>query len=137
MHGSRSGAHDHLPTPTASVRMPRLTSNHSRDERVVAEECPVALVYDGTTVAVLMATPADLTDLATGFSLTEGIIEDLSEIAEVAAVAAPEGIELRIWLRPNAGRLLKERRRRSGRSDRLRPVRHRKPARSQPDHSAR
>ena len=112
MHGSRFGAHDRLPTPTASVRMPRLTSNHSRDERVVAEECPVALVYDGTTVAVLMATPADLTDLATGFSLTEGIIEDVSEIAEVSAVAAPEGIELRIWLRPNAGRLLKERRRR-------------------------
>jgi FdhD protein len=111
MHGSQFGPQDRVSAATASVRMPRLTSNRSHDERVVAEECPVALVYDGTTVAVLMATPADLNDLAVGFSLTEGIIEDIGEIAEIAAVAAPDGIELRIWLRPKAGRLLKERRR--------------------------
>ncbi|MBR0777867.1 formate dehydrogenase accessory sulfurtransferase FdhD [Bradyrhizobium diazoefficiens] len=49
--------------------MPRLTSRGMRDERVIAEECPVALVFDGTTIAVLMATPSDLTDLALGFSL--------------------------------------------------------------------
>lgn len=112
MHGSLFGGQDRVSAPTASVKMPRLTSSHSHDERVVAEECPVALVYDGTTVAVLMATPADLTDLAAGFSLTEGIIEDVGEIGELTAVAAPDGIELRIWLRPKAGRLLKERRRR-------------------------
>jgi FdhD protein len=92
--------------------MPRLTSSGTQDERVVAEECPVALVYDGTTLAVLMATPSDLTDLALGFSLTEGIIEDAGEIEELSVVPGPDGIEVRTWLRPSAGRLLKNRRRR-------------------------
>lgn len=111
MHGSRSGAHDRASMPTASVRMPRLTSSGTRDERMLAEECPVALVYDGTTVAVMMATPADLTDLAVGFSLTEGIIGDIGEIEELTVVPGRDGIELRLWLRTNAGRRLKERRR--------------------------
>jgi FdhD protein len=75
------------------------------------EECPVALVYDGTTAAVLMATPANLAGLARGFSLTEGIIGDIGEIEELSVVPGPDGIELRLWLRPDAGRRLKERRR--------------------------
>ncbi|MBC9876792.1 formate dehydrogenase accessory sulfurtransferase FdhD [Bradyrhizobium sp. INPA01-394B] len=92
--------------------MPRLTSRGTQDERVVAEECPVALVFDGTTIAVLMATPSDLTDLALGFSLTEGLIEDAGEIEDLSVVPAVDGIEVRTWLRPRAGRLLKDRRRR-------------------------
>lgn len=111
MHGSRFGRRDRLSAPTASIKMPRLTSGGIHDEREMAEECPVALVYDGTTVAVLMATPADLTDLALGFSLTEGIIADISEIEDLSIIPGVDGIELRIWLRRGAGRLLKERRR--------------------------
>ncbi|WP_448046335.1 formate dehydrogenase accessory sulfurtransferase FdhD [Bradyrhizobium liaoningense] len=83
--------------------MPRLTSSGAHDVSIVAEECPVALVYDETTAAVLMATRADLTDLARGLSLTEGIIRDLGEIEELAVVPGPDGIELRLWLRPDAG----------------------------------
>ncbi len=112
MHGSQLGRRDRASAPSASVNMPRLTSRCTHDVRMVAEECAVALVYDGTTLAVLMATPADLTDLAVGFSLTEGIIRDVGEIAELTVVPGPGGIELRLWLRPNAGRRLKERRRR-------------------------
>ncbi|MDA9440172.1 formate dehydrogenase [Bradyrhizobium sp. CCBAU 51745] len=92
--------------------MPRLTSRGTRDERVIAEECPVALVFDGTTMAVLMATPSDLTDLALGFSLTEGVIDEAGEIEELSVVPGAGGIELRVWLRPRAGRRLKDRRRR-------------------------
>lgn len=111
MHGTQFSTCDHASTPLASVAMPRLRSSGVRDVRVMAEECPVALVYDGTTVAVLMATPADLTDLARGFSLTEGIIRDLDEIEELFVVPGPDGVELRLWLRPDAGRQLKQRRR--------------------------
>ena len=112
MHGSQLGTRDRVHTPSASIRMPRLTSNRVSDERAVAEECPVALVYDGTTIAVLMASPADLADLAIGFSLTEGIVRDISEIEELNVVAGSDGIELRMWLHADSGRLLKERRRR-------------------------
>src|SRR5690242_10334853 len=111
MHGSQFSARDRASAPKASVKMPRLTSSGMHDARVMAEECPVALVYDGTTAAVLMASPGDLTDLALGFSLTEGIITDIGEIEELTVVPSADGIELRLWLRPNAGRLLKQRRR--------------------------
>ncbi|HZR88155.1 MAG TPA: formate dehydrogenase accessory sulfurtransferase FdhD [Bradyrhizobium sp.] len=79
---------------------------------MVAEECPVALVYDGTTSAVLMATPADLADLAFGFSLTEGIVHDISDITELSVIPGASGVELRMWLRQDRAALLKARRRR-------------------------
>ena len=112
MHGSQFGRHDRAIVPLRSVRMIRFNSDSTRDTRAMAEECPVALVYDGTTVAVLMATPADLADLAIGFSLTEGIIRDIREIEELNVVPGSAGVELRIWLRPDSGRVLKERQRR-------------------------
>jgi len=112
MHGSQFDRGDRAFKPVSSVWMPRVKSDRTTDLRAVAEECPVALVYDGTTVAVLMATPADLSDLALGFSLTEGIIRDIGEIEELDIVTGAAGIELRIWLRPDSGRMLKERQRR-------------------------
>src|SRR5258708_40100581 len=48
----------------------------AQNHREVPEETPVALVHDGSTTAVMMATPADLGDFALGFSLTEGIIAE-------------------------------------------------------------
>jgi FdhD protein len=93
------------------VSTPRLTSGGTQDARELAEECPVALVYDGTTVAVLMASPTDLSDLAIGFSLTEEIIRDIGQVEELSVVPGAHGIELRLWLRPDAGRRLKKRRR--------------------------
>jgi len=112
MHGSPFGRHDRAIMPLPSVKMSRFNSSSTRDTRAMAEECPVALVYDGTTAAVLMATPANWADLALGFSLTEGIIRDVGEIEEFDVVPGSAGIELRIWLRPDSGRTLKERQRR-------------------------
>ncbi len=61
------------------------------------EEIPVAVVYNGSTQAVMMATPADLEDFARGFTLTEGFAP-ADEIGEVEIVPQPNGIEARIWL---------------------------------------
>jgi FdhD protein len=80
--------------------------------RVLPEETAVALVYGGSTEAVMMATPADLEDFATGFSLTEGLVESPDQIAELAVVHGPDGIELRMWLAPECEAAYRGRRRR-------------------------
>lgn len=80
-------------------------------ERIVAEETPIALVYNASTYAVMMATPTDLEDFATGFSLTEGVITQLSEIAAFEVARVEQGVEARIWLDPARAAGLAERRR--------------------------
>jgi FdhD protein len=62
----------------------------------VAEEVPIALVYNGRPFVVVMGTPADLEDLAVGFSLTEGVVASQGGIERVAVVKANHGIELHI-----------------------------------------
>lgn len=79
--------------------------------RTLPEEIPVAMVYDGATQAVMMATPADVADFAIGFSLTEGIIAAPSEIEAFEEVVQPQGIEARMWLRADRRTRLAARRR--------------------------
>jgi FdhD protein len=44
----------------------------------------------------MMATPADLEDFAIGFSVTEGIVRDASDISRVSVVRYGRGIELQL-----------------------------------------
>ena len=67
-------------------------------DRMVAEEVAVALTYDFSSHAVLMATPRDLEDFAVGFSLTEGIVARADEIEQIDIVHGGDGIELRMAL---------------------------------------
>ena len=76
----------------------------------IPTETAVALSYDGTAQAVLMATPADLEDFACGFSMTEGIAT-LDEIEQIAVTPVAHGIDLRIWLSRAAGTRYMSRRR--------------------------
>lgn len=62
----------------------------------VAEEVPVAFVYNGRPHAVMMATPSDLEDFAYGFTLDEGIVDSPSAIARLDVVRFSEGIELQM-----------------------------------------
>ncbi len=75
----------------------------------VAEEVPVALVYNGRSHVVVMATPADLEDLAYGFSLTESIITDIDQMERVDVVKASHGIELQMQIANDRAAMLEER----------------------------
>lgn len=77
----------------------------------LAEEVPVALVYNGISHVVMMASPGDLQRFAVGFSLSEGIIENRSEIYGMDVVQECNGLTVRIELSSRRFMGLKERRR--------------------------
>ncbi len=93
--------------------LPRMVFGPLRIEqglRVLPEEVAVALSYNGTTQAVMMATPDCLEDFAYGFSLTEGIARP-DEIDSVEVVITDQGIDVQIWLGQMADARLAKRRR--------------------------
>ena len=77
----------------------------------VAEETPIALIYNGVSHAVMLATPQDLEDFALGFSLSEGILQHKSELYDIEIVPQTEGIELRMDVATECFVKLKEKRR--------------------------
>lgn len=65
----------------------------------VAEEVPIALTYQGVPHVVMLATPADLEDLAVGFTLSESIVDSPDEIQSVQAARRDDGaLEVRIGI---------------------------------------
>jgi FdhD protein len=91
---------------------PRLAFGPSVEpgERVLPEEVAVALSFNGTTQAVMMATPADLEDFGYGFALTEGIAGP-GELLSVEVEVLPRGHDVQVWLCPEAEARLAVRRR--------------------------
>jgi FdhD protein len=91
---------------TPFVIVPRLSwrrDEFSRGERAIPEETPVAVTYDGSSYAVMMATPSDLEDFAIGFSLFEGVIDKPGDIDTLDIIDVEDGVETRIWLKPEIG----------------------------------
>jgi FdhD protein len=77
----------------------------------LAEEVPVALVYNGISHVVMMASPKDLEIFALGFSLSEGIVESSHEIYGMDIIHGCNGIEIQVELSSRRFMGLKERRR--------------------------
>ena len=67
-------------------------------ERGVAVETPVAVEINGLGYAVLMATQADLVDLAYGFALAERLVTGASEVVDVEVHETERGLLLRLTL---------------------------------------
>jgi formate dehydrogenase accessory protein FdhD len=77
----------------------------------VAEETPVALIYNDQPHVVMMASPQDLQDFAVGFSLSEGLIQHAQDIRALERIDHPEGIAIHIRCAPDTIKDLSERRR--------------------------
>lgn len=76
--------------------------------RPLVEEAPIAIEINGIGYAVMMATPADLTDYALGFCLSEQLIAARNEFVSADAFEVPGGgWMLRVVLHaPSAGPLI-------------------------------
>jgi FdhD protein len=70
----------------------------TRSTRPLADETAIAFSVNGSTHAVLMATPADLQDFAVGFALTERIIDQPQAIENIEIVQTPLGIDVQLRL---------------------------------------
>ena len=66
----------------------------SQNSDQVIGESPVALVFNGISHAVMMATPADLEDFIVGFALCEGLIGRRSDIVDIELRPTKMGIEV-------------------------------------------
>lgn len=84
---------------------------HTVCEDDVAEEVPVALEYNGISHAVMMASPYDLEDFALGFSLSEGILENKSELYDCEVVPGCDGIQVQLDIATERFVALKDKRR--------------------------
>lgn len=93
---------DIIPSPATSCEVTVQRWRDGEIERVVdyvAEEVPVALVYHGVPHVVMLATPANLEDLAVGFTLSESIVDSRAEIQSVEAAQRDDGaLEVRIGI---------------------------------------
>ena len=100
-------------TPGAVERtVQRRSPDGSRERRdAVASEIPVALHYNDSPFAVLMATPCDLADLALGFSLSEAIVESRNEVRIDGIDESVDGIAIRMAIPEKNADVLEDRRR--------------------------
>lgn len=80
-------------------------------ERAIPEEAPVVIAPNGAPFAAVMASPADLEDLAVGFAVTERLVGDAREISSVEIMAVDEGYEARLAVPTARSDALAERRR--------------------------
>ena len=97
----------------SAAPVPRLSfscGSARENQRVLPAEVAVALSYNGSTHAVMLATPADLHDFARGFTLAEGIAT-WDEIERIDVVETPLGVDLQIWLTGGAAMRQQQRRR--------------------------
>lgn len=88
-----------LPTSSCPAFVQREVQCSRNGKRVVlhddvAEEIPVALIYNRTPHVVMMATPQNLEDLALGFSLSEGLIETAAELQSIVVEFLQDSIRI-------------------------------------------
>lgn len=77
----------------------RARSGYAQIERATPTEAAIGLSFDGRPHTVLMSSPADLEDLAIGFTLTEGVAGYV-DILGVSVDPNPEGYLVDVRLAP-------------------------------------
>ncbi len=97
--------------PEGTRRLPasRCTgASFEEGSELVADEVPVALVYNGITHAVMLASPLDLEDFALGFTLGERIVRHARDVYDIEVERTARGIAIELHIAAGAMARLKE-----------------------------
>lgn len=70
----------------------------------IPEEIPVAITINGTTLGVMMATPADLADFGIGFALAEGVLTEAGAVEDLSVQEDCNGMVVHMAAAPAAVR---------------------------------
>jgi FdhD protein len=112
MNTPHDPADDALPPPAHARRVLRMRAGAlAQVDDMLVDEVPIALVYNGISHAVMMATPADLEEFALGFSLSEGLIADAGQCYGIDVERGAGGIAVHLEIAGGAFMALKARRR--------------------------
>lgn len=106
---------DNAATGWVGVQVHRLNTHsapadHAEPDHVIDEQ-PVALVFNGLSHVVMMATPTHLEDLGVGFAMSEGLIADVGALRDVSVERHAQGLSVHLEVSPQAFARLKDRRR--------------------------
>lgn len=77
----------------------------------LAEECALAIAYNGLNQAVMMVSPIDLEDFVVGFSLGSGIVESVQDIYDIRIGGTGSGRHAEVEIANRAFWKLKQQRR--------------------------
>jgi len=114
--GLDAAGHEASPAPAPAgarrvgVRVRRAGTLAQADDWL-ADEVPVALIFNGISHVVMLATPLDLEDFALGFGLTEGLLERPDELYGVEVVDDPAGLRVEMDVSSACFARLKDKRR--------------------------
>ncbi|MEB6660381.1 formate dehydrogenase accessory sulfurtransferase FdhD [Achromobacter ruhlandii] len=106
---SPADRHDCVAAQVTRVRAGAIAPGTEGDN--LAEETPVALEFNGISHATMLATPADLEDFAVGFSLSEGIIDSVTDVRGIDLLPQCDGVVVQIEISSACEARLKSRRR--------------------------
>ena len=109
------------PLQSQAVELHQSHGDARGQQRLLAAEVPIALVFNGISHAVMMGSPGDAEDFALGFALTEGILDSRADCYGIEAGTVPaaaaglpegmDGIEVRLDISSRCFARLKDRRR--------------------------
>lgn len=77
----------------------------------LAEECALAIAYNGLSQAVMMVSPIDLEDFVVGFSLGAGIVDSIQDIYDIRISGTGNGRHAEVEIANRAFWKLKQQRR--------------------------
>ena len=100
------------PRPDGSQPCRYLPLDQTRAEAVeLAEECALAIAYNGLNQAVMMVSPIDLEDFVVGFSLGSGIVDSVQDIYDIQISGSGDGRHAEVQIASRAFWKLKQQRR--------------------------